>query len=89
VSKFTKGQIVVATKTRRASCGRIIIHEGAIVKVADPHRDSWNDIEVYKSLKREKYDHITDVNEDTLRAATEAEILAFAKGVRNISMVTT
>jgi hypothetical protein len=84
--KFEKNQIVVALE-QQSGCQGIIIHEGAIVRVANPDTDDWDNISVYKSLERETRKHPvkTMVKERILRSATHKESKAYYKGIRNIS----
>ena len=83
---FENGQVVVATKDQFTGCGKVKIHEGAIVMVADNEIDGYCEIKVWKSYERKQYNQTTDVNPNSLRLADDNEIDYFLSGIRNINL---
>jgi hypothetical protein len=80
--KFKDGSIVVALRQQICPKGKILIHEGAIVKVKDSEPRYFNEIEVWRSKQREQSDITTEVNQNNLREATEQEIKSYNDGIR-------
>ena len=80
-------QIAVSEQTQYASCGTLRLYKGEIIKIIDWDPDQWNEIAVYRSLKREKLNKMTYVSIDTLRPASLDEIDAYYNGIRNINQL--
>lgn len=87
MTKFKKGQIIVATSTKKRSCGMIECHEGEINKVVDPEPDWHNDIKVYRGLENERKNKRWKVPVKAYRPATPEEEQAYAEGKRNKSEI--
>jgi hypothetical protein len=79
MAKFKKDQIVVATEDRIASCGRLLIRKGAILKVDTSTPDEDKEIWVTTVYDDNKW-----MKEKHLRAATPEEAALFDQKVSNL-----
>jgi hypothetical protein len=84
---FKNGTVVVALCPQYTGCGKTIIHKGAICKIKNGNPDYNSEIELWKSLEREKKDNYTEVKQSHLREATIEEVEMFNEGIRNIHTI--